>query len=148
MLAQLIQLRQNDEEYLYQCLEKEQTSEHQYILYHINKERYKLNDDVILEETIRLIEQDSDEKCCSEHTGSYRELIDILPDLQSDVIDYERIFSAMTKLIRTNIHWKKNLSIEFKIEERSNQSYRIAIDLLLLKIKEKKKRISIKEKRQ
>lgn len=147
VLAQLIQLRQNDEEYLYQCLEKEQTSEHQYILYHINKERYKLNDDVILEETIRLIEQDSDEKCCSEHTGSYRELIDILPDLQSDVIDYERIFSAMTKLIRTNIHWKKNLSIEFKIEERSNQSYRIAIDLLLLKIKEKKKRISIKEKK-
>lgn len=147
VLAQLIQLRQNDKEYLYQCLEKAQTCEHQYILYHINKKRYKLNDDVILEETLRLIEQDSNEQCCSEHTGSYRELIAILPDIQPDVIDYERIFLAMAKLIRTNIHWKKTLSIVFKIEERSNQSYRIAIDLLLLKIKEKKKRISIKEKK-
>ena len=48
ILAQLIYLKQNDEEYLYQCLEKKQTCEHQNILYHLNKERYKLNDDLIL----------------------------------------------------------------------------------------------------
>ena len=42
ILAQLIYLKQNDEEYLYQCLEKKQTCEHQNILYHLNKERYKM----------------------------------------------------------------------------------------------------------
>lgn len=36
ILAQLIYLKQNDEEYLYQCLEKKQTCEHQNILYHLN----------------------------------------------------------------------------------------------------------------
>ena len=38
ILAQLIYLKQNDEEYLYQCLEKKQTCEHQNILYHLNFE--------------------------------------------------------------------------------------------------------------
>ena len=87
ILAQLICLKQNDEEYLYRQLEKKQTCEHQYILYHINKERYKLNDDVILKGTLQLIEQDSNKQCFSGHTGSYRELIDILPDFQLDAID-------------------------------------------------------------
>lgn len=59
ILAQLIYLKQNDEEYLYQCLEKKQTCEHQNILYHLNKERYKLNDDLILKSTLQLMEQDS-----------------------------------------------------------------------------------------
>ena len=55
ILAQLIYLKQNDEEYLYQCLEKKQTCEHQNILYHLNKERYKLNDDLILKSTLQLM---------------------------------------------------------------------------------------------
>lgn len=103
ILAQLIYLKQNDEEYLYQCLEKKQTCEHQNILYHLNKERYKLNDDLILKNTLQLMEQDSNKQYFSSHTGSYRELIDILPDVQSDAIDYKKIFSVMTKLIKTNI---------------------------------------------
>lgn len=77
ILAQLIYLKQNDEEYLYQCLEKKQTCEHQNILYHLNKERYKLNDDLILKSTLQLMEQDSNKQYFSSHTGSYRELIDI-----------------------------------------------------------------------
>lgn len=62
ILAQLIYLKQNDEEYLYQCLEKKQTCEHQNILYHLNKERYKLNDDLILKSTLQLMEQDSNKQ--------------------------------------------------------------------------------------
>ena len=77
ILAQLIYLKQNDEEYLYQCLEKKQTCEHQNILYHLNKERYKLNDDLILKSTLQLMEQDSNKQYFSSHTGSYRELIDM-----------------------------------------------------------------------
>ena len=72
ILAQLIYLKQNDEEYLYQCLEKKQTCEHQNILYHLNKERYKLNDDLILKSTLQLMEQDSNKQYFSSHTGSYR----------------------------------------------------------------------------
>ena len=71
ILAQLIYLKQNDEEYLYQCLEKKQTCEHQNILYHLNKERYKLNDDLILKSTLQLMEQDSNKQYFSSHTGSY-----------------------------------------------------------------------------
>lgn len=145
ILAQLIYLKQNDEEYLYQCLEKKQTCEHQNILYHLNKERYKLNDDLILKSTLQLMEQDSNKQYFSSHTGSYRELIDILPDVQSDAIDYKKIFSVMTKLIKTNIDRKNDQQIAFQIEERSKQSYRIAVGLLLLKIK-KKEIISIEEK--
>ena len=145
ILAQLIYLKQNDEEYLYQCLEKKQTCEYQNILYHLNKERYKLNDDLILKSTLQLMEQDSNKQYFSSHTGSYRELIDILPDVQSDAIDYKRIFSVMTKLIQTNIDWKNDQQTAFQIEERSKQSYRIAVGLLLLKIK-KKEIISIEEK--
>ena len=137
ILAQLIYLKQNDEEYLYQCLEKKQTCEHQNILYHLNKERYKLNDDLILKSTLQLMEQDSNKQYFSSHTGSYRELIDILPDVQSDAIDYKKIFSVMTKLIKTNIDRKNDQQIAFQIEERSKQSYRIAVGLLLLKIKKK-----------
>ena len=135
ILAQLIYLKQNDEEYLYQCLEKKQTCEHQNILYHLNKERYKLNDDLILKSTLQLMEQDSNKQYFSSHTGSYRELIDILPDVQSDAIDYKKIFSVMTKLIKTNIDRKNDQQTAFQIEERSKQSYRIAVGLLLLKIK-------------
>lgn len=145
ILAQLIYLKQNDEEYLYQCLEKKQTCEHQNILYHLNKERYKLNDDLILKNTLQLMEQDSNKQYFSSHTGSYRELIDILPDVQSDAIDYKKIFSVMTKLIKTNIDRKNDQQTAFQIEERSKQSYRIAVGLLLLKIK-KKEIISIEEK--
>ena len=137
ILAQLIYLKQNDEEYLYQCLEKKQTCEHQNILYHLNKERYKLNDDLILKNTLQLMEQDSNKQYFSSHTGSYRELIDILPDVQSDAIDYKKIFSVMTKLIKTNIDRKNDQQTAFQIEERSKQSYRIAVGLLLLKIKKK-----------
>ena len=137
ILAQLIYLKQNDEEYLYQCLEKKQTCEHQNILYHLNKERYKLNDDLILKSTLQLMEQDSNKQYFSSHTGSYRELIDILPDVQSDAIDYKKIFSVMTKLIKTNIDRKNDQQTAFQIEERSKQSYRIAVGLLLLKIKKK-----------
>lgn len=72
ILAQLIYLKQNDEEYLYQCLEKKQTCEYQNILYHLNKERYKLNDDLILKSTLQLMEQDSNKQYFSSHTGSYR----------------------------------------------------------------------------
>lgn len=131
ILAQLIYLKQNDEEYLYQCLEKKQTCEHQNILYHLNKERYKLNDDLILKSTLQLMEQDSNKQYFSSHTGSYRELIDILPDVQSDAIDYKKIFSVMTKLIKTNIDRKNDQQTAFQIEERSKQSYRIAVGLLL-----------------
>ena len=138
ILAQLIYLKQNDEEYLYQCLEKKQTCEYQNILYHLNKERYKLNDDLILKSTLQLMEQDSNKQYFSSHTGSYRELIDILPDVQSDAIDYKRIFSVMTKLIQTNIDWKNDQQTAFQIEERSKQSYRIAVGLLLLKNKEER----------
>ena len=145
ILAQLIYLKQNDEEYLYQCLEKKQTCEHQNILYHLNKERYKLNDDLILKNTLQLMEQDSNKQYFSSHTGSYRELIDILPDVQSDAIDYKKIFSVMTKLIKTNIDRKNDQQTAFQIEERSKQGYRIAVGLLLLKIK-KKEIISIEEK--
>ena len=145
ILAQLIYLKQNDEEYLYQCLEKKQTCEHQNILYHLNKERYKLNDDLILKSTLQLMEQDSNKQYFSSHTGSYRELIDILPDVQSDAIDYKKIFSVMTKLIKTNIDRKNDQQTAFQIEERSKESYRIAVGLLLLKIK-KKEIISIEEK--
>lgn len=145
ILAQLIYLKQNDEEYLYQCLEKKQTCEYQNILYHLNKERYKLNDDLILKSTLQLMEQDSNKQYFSSHTGSYRELIDILPDVQSDAIDYKNIFSVMTKLIKTNIDWKNDQQTAFQIEVRSNQSYRIAVGLLLLKIK-KKEIISKEEK--
>ena len=145
ILAQLIYLKQNDEEYLYQCLEKKQTCEHQNILYHLNKERYKLNDDLILKSTLQLMEQDSNKQYFSSHTGLYRELIDILPDVQSDAIDYKKIFSVMTKLIKTNIDRKNDQQTAFQIEERSKQSYRIAVGLLLLKIK-KKEIISIEEK--
>ena len=119
ILAQLIYLKQNDEEYLYQCLEKKQTCEHQNILYHLNKERYKLNDDLILKSTLQLMEQDSNKQYFSSHTGSYRELIDILPDVQSDAIDYKKIFSVMTKLIKTNIDRKNDQQTAFQIEERS-----------------------------
>ena len=118
ILAQLIYLKQNDEEYLYQCLEKKQTCEHQNILYHLNKERYKLNDDLILKSTLQLMEQDSNKQYFSSHTGSYRELIDILPDVQSDAIDYKKIFSVMTKLIKTNIDRKNDQQTAFQIEER------------------------------
>ncbi len=97
ILAQLICLKQNDEEYLYRQLEKKQTCEHQYILYHINKERYKLNDDVILKGTLQLIEQDSNKQCFSGHTGSYRELIDILPDFQLDALVVNNISTEYEK---------------------------------------------------
>lgn len=43
----------------------------------------------------------------------------------------------MTKLIRTNIYWKENQHTAYQIKERNKQSYRIAIGLLLLKIKQK-----------
>ena len=60
ILSQLIQLRPNDEEYLCQCLEKEQSCEYQNILYHINKKHYKLNSkDIILKKTLLLIKEDS-----------------------------------------------------------------------------------------
>lgn len=91
------------------------------------------------------MEQDSNKQYFSSHTGSYRELIDILPDVQSDAIDYKKIFSVMTKLIKTNIDRKNDQQTAFQIEERSKQSYRIAVGLLLLKIK-KKEIISIEEK--
>ena len=89
--------------------------------------------------------EDSNAECFVEHAGLYGELINILPDLRLESINYENIFESMTKLIRTNIHWKKTLSATLKVEERSKQSYRIAIGVLFLKIKEQKKTFSREE---
>ena len=147
ILAQLIYLQKNDEEYLYQCLETDQSCEKQSILYHINKERYKSKVNSILEGVLEVIEQDSNDACFSSHTGSYRDFIDILPDLDSNTVDYENVFSIMTKLIKTNISWKKRQRTALQVEERSKQSYIIAIEMLLLKIKEGKRIVSIEEKR-
>lgn len=57
------------------------------------------------------------------------------------------LFSIMTKLIKTNISWKKRQRTALQVEERSKQSYIIAIEMLLLKIKEGKRIVSIEEKR-
>nr|WP_295300544.1 SIR2 family protein [uncultured Blautia sp.] len=144
ILAQLVYLQKNDEEYLYQCLEVKKDYKYKNILYHINKERYKLNYRVILKCIIQLMEKDSNEQVFSGHAGSYREFIDILPDLQSNDIDYRGLFLVMAKLVKSNIHWKRKRYMSFQIEERSKQSYRIAVGLLLLKRKEQKE-ITFKE---
>ncbi len=144
VLAQLIYLKNNDEEYLYKHLEEKKDCESQNILYHINKERYRLNVDVILKDTLQVIELDSSEQCLSKHRGTYNELIDILPDLQTKDIDFEQFYCLMTKLIKANIYWKKKY-ITFPVEERSKQSYRIALGLLFLKIREQKEIVSSQE---
>lgn len=91
------------------------------------------------------LEEEYQRKILAEVLEVNGELIDILPDFQLDAIDYKRFFSAMTKLIRTNIYWKENQHTAYQIKERNKQSYRIAIGLLLLKIKQKES-ISMEEK--
>ena len=138
ILAQLIHLKRNDEEYLYQQLEKMQNRTCQKTLYHLNKERYKLNSNIILKDILQLMDKHSNEHRFSKCTRTYGELIAIFPNLYEEDIDYEQLFSVMTKLIKCNIHWKYNQHASFEVKERSKQSYKIAIDSLLLKAKERK----------
>lgn len=106
-------------------------------LYYINKERYISNVDAILKNTLQSMEGDGSPKYFSRHSGlPYEELVDVLPEFQADAIEYESLFSVMTKLVKANIHWKNDSSAVFQIELRSRQSYRIAVRSLLLRIKE------------
>lgn len=66
---------------------------------------------------------------------------------QHERIEYESLFSVMTKLVKANIHWKNDSSAVFQIELRSRQSYRIAVRSLLLRIKEQKRLIIPEERK-
>ena len=116
---------------------------------YINKKRYIIsNVDVILKNTLQSMEGDGSLKCFSRHGGlPYEELVNVLPDLQADAIEYESLFSVMTKVIEANIHWKNNSTAAFQIEQRSRQSYRIAVRALLLRIKQQKRLIIAEERK-
>lgn len=147
-LAQLICLGENDAEYLYHQLEEKHNHKYWNSLYYINKERYISNVDAILKNTLQSMEGDGSPKYFSRHSGlPYEELVDVLPEFQADAIEYESLFSVMTKLVKANIHWKNDSSAVFQIELRSRQSYRIAVRSLLLRIKEQKRLIIPEERK-
>lgn len=145
ILAQAIYMKKDDEEYLYQCLEKREDYKYQKILYCINEERYKTKCNVILKNILQLIEEKGNNEGCLEHlTELYNDFIDILPHVQADSINYVQLFESMSKSIKVNIKQKMRGHTVF-IEKQNEQSYKIAIDVLFLKIKEQKRMTSIKE---
>lgn len=144
-IVQIVCTNNCDKEYLYKCLEDKKDCKCQNILYQLNKERYKMNKDVVLNNVLQIMENDCTIECFSGHSWSYMELVEILPDFVSEEINYQKVFLIMTNLVQACEYWGKNSHTKLQADERIEGVYRIAVDMLLLKIKENKRMNSNEE---
>ena len=131
ILAQVIMLREEDKEYLYGLLEREETLENKYLLYILDKQKYKKNRIEIFEDTLKRMKSDSNTQVFTVGGNNYEELIKILEEIDLCEINLEEAFEVMTNLALTNKRWMhKNRP---HANERIRQSFLIAVGLLILR---------------
>ena len=127
-LWQLIELDENDKQYLIQQLEKEHDLRSVYLLY-----RLKENDPVCLkamiENTCELMKQDSSQAHFSGRCGGeYAELLWAVDDIDFTSLNTIEWMNTLETLIQAMIHWKHSA---FGAEERLRQCCIFAIRLLI-----------------
>lgn len=127
-LWQLIELDENDKQYLIQQLEKEHVLRSVYILY-----RLKENDPVCLkamiENTCELMKQDSSQAHFSGRCGGeYAELLWAIDDIDFTSLNTIEWMNTLETLIQAMIHWKHSA---FGAEERLRQCCIFALRLLI-----------------
>lgn len=134
-LAQITDLNEEDERQLCNELEKEKTLENYSILYTIDKQKFRKNKTIVLQETLTRMKSDSNEVMFSSGGNNYSDLIGILEDIDVNEVDFENVFQVMTNLVLTNFKWvKKN---QPNANERIRQSFLIAVGLLILRCNNK-----------
>lgn len=127
-LWQLIELDENDKQYLIQQLEKKNDLRSVYILY-----RLKENDPVCLktmiENTCELMKQDSSQAHFSGRCGGeYAELLWAIDDIDFTSLNTIEWMNTLETLIQAMIHWKHSA---FGAEERLRQCCIFALRLLI-----------------
>ena len=127
-LWQLIELDENDKQYLIQQLEKENDLRSVYILY-----RLKENDPVCLkamiENTCELMKQDSSQAHFSGRCGGeYAELLWAVDDIDFTSLNIIEWMNTLETLIQAMVHWKHSA---FGAEERLRQCCIFALRLLI-----------------
>lgn len=127
-LWQLIELDENDKQYLIQQLEKENDLRSVYILY-----RLKENDPVCLkamiENTCELMKQDSSQAHFSGRCGGeYAELLWAVDDIDFTSLNTIEWMNTLETLIQAMVHWKHSA---FGAEERLRQCCIFALRLLI-----------------
>ena len=127
-LWQLIELDENDKQYLIQQLEKENDLRSVYILY-----RLKENDPVCLkamiENTCELMKQDSSQAHFSDRCGGeYAELLWAVDDIDFTSLNTIEWMNTLETLIQAMVHWKHSA---FGAEERLRQCCIFALRLLI-----------------
>lgn len=127
-LWQLIEMDENDKQYLIQQLEKENDLRSVYIRY-----RLKENDPVclkaIIENTCELIKQDSSKAHFSGRCGGeYAELLWAIDDIDFTNLNTIEWMNTLETLIQAMIHWKHSA---FGAEERLRQCCIFALRLLI-----------------
>lgn len=127
-LWQLIELDENDKQYLIQHLEKENDLRSVYIRY-----RLKENDPVCLkamiENTCELMKQDSSQAHFSNRCGGeYAELLWAVDDIDFTSLNTIEWMNTLETLIQAMVHWKHSA---FGAEERLRQCCIFALRLLI-----------------
>ena len=127
-LWQLIELDENDKQYLIQQLEKKNDLRSVYILY-----RLKENDPVCLktmiENTCELMKQDSSQAHFSGRCGGeYAELLWAIDDIDFTSLNTIEWMNTLETLIQAMVHWKHSA---FGAEERLRQCCIFALRLLI-----------------
>jgi hypothetical protein len=134
ILEHVIQLREEEKNLLCNRLEEKDTLENKFMLYSISKQKYKNNVRSIFEDTMNRMKEDSNTRIFSGTSENYEKLIYIIKDVRAQDINIVETFEVMEKLVRSNLAWCTEDNFEAK--ERVQQSYLIAIGLLVLCKKE------------
>lgn len=134
ILEQVIQLREEEKKLLCNRLEDQDILKNSYMLYSISKQKYKKNVSLIFEDTMNRMKEDTNTRMFSSCSENYEKLIYIIEDVSVHEIDIVETFEVMRNLVRTHLTWctKDN----FEAKKRVQQSYLIAIGILILRKKE------------
>lgn len=135
VLAQIIVLNEEHKEFLCNALEQEDTLENKYILYHIDKLKYKQNIYSVFKFTMKRMEGDSTTGMFSSGSENYGKLINIIEEVDVHEINLIESFEVMENLVQKNVFWIEKE--QFDAKERVRQSFMLAIGLLVLCKKEK-----------
>lgn len=133
VLAQVVILSEEDKRYLCDVLEEEKTLENKSLLYMLDKQKYKKNKKEIFDDTLKRMKEDSNTQIFSVGRNNYKNLIEILKDIDVCEINLEEAFKVMKNLVLANKKWVQEEKTEAR--ERIRQSFFIAIGLLILQEK-------------
>lgn len=131
ILAQIVELREEDFGYLCNILENDEAPENKIILYILDKEKYEENKKEIFENTLKKMKLDSNMQVFSYEGKNYGEVIEILKDIDVSAVNLQETFGAMANLVTTSHIWVQRKQPNAR--ERIRQSFMIAIGLLILR---------------